>query len=70
MQSDCFHPYGPVQRCANGLPCIPSEESSLKGVLFPLGWVHVSSVGSELVVCKMEMKEESIAGCTTAEFTR
>ena len=31
----------------------------------PLGWVHVSSVGSELVVCKMKMKEkESIAAVT------
>ena len=31
---------------------------------FPPSWVDVSNVATELVVCKMEMKEESIAVVT------
>ena len=67
MQSGYFHPFGPVQRCTSGLPCIPYEESSLKGVFsrvlsFPqAGCMWLSSVATELVICKMEMKEESKA---------
>ena len=46
---------------------VDSLASSMRRVVsrvfsFPPGWVHVSSVATELVVCKMEMKKkESIA---------
>ena len=67
MQSGGFNPLAQYKDASvdSLTSCMRTIVSRVLVFSFPPGWVHVSSVSTELVVCKMEMKEkESIALAT------